>query len=438
MFRSVSLIIYLLYFCCFSSAQGIIVNEFSQGTSGSREFVELLVVGSSGQPNGNVNLSGWILDDNNGEWGGTFTGVGVGNGHVILGNCLNNVPIGSLIVIYNTDDPNPAIPADDPNDSNNDLVYIIPLDDGCLSQCLVTPNRTTMRSDYNCTGGTSQPVNVTFSGPVIYGLAGDAVQVRRPNGDFYHGYSYGNVPGTLSFNISGSGNRTYEFQCGDWDSASNFSTSNASAQTPGEGNSEENSRMIQNIQNGYFDYDNPNRLDHCANVLNPRIAFFEGNLVEDKVDLAWKIQAQSLSEVNLERKTLSGVFQSLESFKPQENKQFYTDALPIMGKNTYRLKLRDIQGGISYSNQLEVWVGDEQFSRLFPNPTKDQLFLDFSSPAYRKVFLISALGQQVMNPKVFTEENGYISLEKMPEGMYWLKILHENGRVELKKVIKSK
>ena len=70
----ISLILFL-----FSSqsifANGIIVNEASNGTSGAREFYELLVVGSASNPTGAVDLDGWIVDDNNGDWEGTTTGA---------------------------------------------------------------------------------------------------------------------------------------------------------------------------------------------------------------------------------------------------------------------------------------------------------------------------------------------------------------------------
>ncbi|MEM7039935.1 MAG: hypothetical protein AAF570_23380, partial [Bacteroidota bacterium] len=61
-------------FLCFSSGQmlkgqGAIVYEFSNGTTGSQEYIELVVIGPDGNENcGPVDLRGFIVDDNNGDF----------------------------------------------------------------------------------------------------------------------------------------------------------------------------------------------------------------------------------------------------------------------------------------------------------------------------------------------------------------------------------
>ena len=49
--------------------QGLIVNEFSQGDQGSREYIELLVVGTRTCTDSTTDLRGWIFDDQNGWYG---------------------------------------------------------------------------------------------------------------------------------------------------------------------------------------------------------------------------------------------------------------------------------------------------------------------------------------------------------------------------------
>ncbi len=78
-----------MFFSLISTAQtGLIVNEVSQGTGGTAEWVELVVIGNCGDV---VNLQNWIIDDNNGIFtacgpgssdNGTFGGHGVASGHI--------------------------------------------------------------------------------------------------------------------------------------------------------------------------------------------------------------------------------------------------------------------------------------------------------------------------------------------------------------------
>ena len=294
-----------------------------------------------------------------------------------------------------------------------------------------------LNNSYTCT-------NDSASGGLIQNIVGfnndgDAVPVRRPNGSFYHGFSFGDITAAnFGFNIPpvSGGNQSYLFGCGDWFSASNFDHTNANNQSPGEANSIENSILIQNIRNGNFDYKNPNRLDHCAVILNARVAFFEGKQIGDQVELNWQVDARDLSEVSIERKSTTNNFQPLASFVALESNQYYLDPFPLEGKNIYRLKLQDIQGGISYSDLVEVWLGNQELSKLFPNPSQNQLFLEFASPAYRKISLLNALGQEILATQVTTESHASLSLRPIPEGVYWVRIIHENGRQELQKIVK--
>ena len=62
----------ILSLCFQTIGQTLIINEFSNGPSGSQEYVELVVVDtSSGNSNCSncIDLRGWIIDDNNGFHG---------------------------------------------------------------------------------------------------------------------------------------------------------------------------------------------------------------------------------------------------------------------------------------------------------------------------------------------------------------------------------
>jgi hypothetical protein len=115
----------LLFFCYTSNCQeGLVINEFSQGSSGDKEYIELVVVGNRTCSKTTVDLRGWIFDDQNG-WYGTASSAA---GHYRFN--INNstwaaVPIGSIIVIYNPADKNTSLPMDVIDPAN--FKYIVPI-----------------------------------------------------------------------------------------------------------------------------------------------------------------------------------------------------------------------------------------------------------------------------------------------------------------------
>jgi gliding motility-associated-like protein len=261
-----------------ATAQGFIVNEASNGSTGStQEYIELLSIGSAGAATASLDARGWIIDDNNGEFSGNF---GIASGHFrITSGCsaLSNLPVGSLVVVYNANDRHPLLPADDPTDSNGDNVYIIPHTNACIEKTSTLP--TAANNIYS---------PVTYSNTALADWAsimalangGDAVQVRRPNGAFQHGFCYGasltatfpSFPaafgGGQSFNVSiaNGSNKSYIFGCGDWTNVSNFSEIASAASTPGASNNTANSDLIQKIRTGAFDYTNLANPNNCSNI----------------------------------------------------------------------------------------------------------------------------------------------------------------------------
>lgn len=95
---------------CFATTSFIpvIVNEFSQGTSGAKEWVELLVAQN------NFNLQGYKMTDGNGSLSITLSGSG-----------FSNMAAGSLIVLYNGGDVDTGITPDLSYDGTTDFTLVI-------------------------------------------------------------------------------------------------------------------------------------------------------------------------------------------------------------------------------------------------------------------------------------------------------------------------
>ncbi len=269
---------------------GLIVNEISQGTNGGKEYAELVVVGD---PCTTVDLRGWIIDDNNGEFvacpgpnNGALSGCGIASGHVRFSYdpIWQEVPVGTIILVYAYDPANPDAQADigglsvDYTDSDCDWVRVVPINasNTHMEMDVNTPHSPTSP---NCTcpnGGTGNP-NYTpatyvplddqsFSGLGRLGMrnGGDAFQTRAPNGTFFHGVSYGSTsassctpppfdggPDGLHINASGS-NMVYHFLNtinDDYRNVNNWSSTTASSgQTPGQPNNCANAQWIASLR----------------------------------------------------------------------------------------------------------------------------------------------------------------------------------------------
>jgi hypothetical protein len=104
-------------------AQTLIINEVSNGPAGSQEYVEFVVIDTAiaydcnGSTPPCVDIRGWIFDDNSGYHGAG----GVASGAVRFSQdpLWSCVPVGTIILIYNSADPNTSLPANDVTMSDN-------------------------------------------------------------------------------------------------------------------------------------------------------------------------------------------------------------------------------------------------------------------------------------------------------------------------------
>lgn len=130
-------------------AQTLIVNEVSQGSSGTKEYIEFVVSDTTAPYNCNaaapppcIDIRGWIFDDNNGDHGSS--GIASGCNRFSYDNRWACVPIGTVILVYNTSDINPNIPAtNDTSMNDNNCTIVAPIDDNTLfDNSTITPSGT--------------------------------------------------------------------------------------------------------------------------------------------------------------------------------------------------------------------------------------------------------------------------------------------------------
>ncbi len=419
---------------------GLLINEFSNGTGGAEEYIELVVIGSESNPNGPVDLTGWIIDDNNGDFGGS----GTAPGYIALGTSFNNMYPGDIIVIYNESDPNPELPGNDPTDSDGDHVYVLPAN---AYPHIVADNSS---SNYNTTPLPTE--TGSWSSDLALRNKGDVVQVRCPDGTLFHALTYGdNDPngqqGALEPNgASGSGKKKiYSLGCGGIFNADSYSTISASGnETPGAGNDATNQTFIDNLASGNIDYNAllSDQSNNCPEILPIELLSFKANLQEDKyVKIHWTTASETNNDFFSIERSKNGIdFETIGIINGQGNSNnivdyVFTDENPYQDVSYYRLKQTDFDGQWSHS-PVET-IKNTAFNHnvtinIYPNPSNGIFSIDRN---VQKADIINSLGQVVLT----VNQAKTFNLTHLPEGVYYAKIMtYQNNEVIIKKLVYKK
>jgi gliding motility-associated-like protein len=239
---------FFLFLCLLGASEiqaQLVVNEFSQGASGNKEYIELVVNGQRTCNDSCADIRGWMFDDNNG-WHGT---TAISPGCYRFKNDANwsCVPFGAIIVVYNSGDPNASLPADDPTDANDDGVYILPITSTYLEMNTSLPNSGSMTYPSSGFGPSTTWTNLAFNN------TNDAVQVIDPANltTAYHAVSYGgSVTAPVHINASGS-QKVYYLTGSQYNLSSAWTSGTVPAnETPGAANNAANGVWINGMLNG--------------------------------------------------------------------------------------------------------------------------------------------------------------------------------------------
>lgn len=172
-----------------AQAPGLYINEVSQGASGTKEYVELIVVGApTCYTIPTMDLRGWYLDDNNGAHAtGSGTGIAPGTIRFSQDPLWAAVPIGTIIVVYNDADLNATLPPQDLSMADGNCRLVIP-----VSNCTLFEKHSSLPSTatavYPTTGFTPCGLWTTIS----MANGDDSFQTVDPSGNVFHSVSWGN------------------------------------------------------------------------------------------------------------------------------------------------------------------------------------------------------------------------------------------------------
>jgi gliding motility-associated-like protein len=233
-------------------AQQLVINEVSQGPTGAKEYVELLVVGT---PTCNaipcMDLRNYIIDDNNGNHA-TGAGVGIAAGCVRLQNIpfWQCIPYGTIIVFYNDADQNASIPAQDLSMLDGNCRLVIP-----ISNCTLLERHTTLPSTTLPAYPTTGFVGCGNWTQISMANGDDSFQTINAAGALVHSVSWNNnnlatiiyFPGAAGGNVA---IMTNALNNNPANQANWVMSPVAGNETPGSPNNAANSAWISSMNNG--------------------------------------------------------------------------------------------------------------------------------------------------------------------------------------------
>jgi gliding motility-associated-like protein len=248
-------VISILFFGFETKAQTLIMNEVSNGPAGNQEYVEFVVVSdtitySCTSPTPPcIDIRGWIFDDNSGYHGTSGIAAGaVRFSNNILWSC---VPVGTIIVIYNNGDPNPAMLADDLSLADGNCKIVAPLNSLLFESNATTPGASAC--SYPAVGWTP---GGSWANTLLAN-AGDCARIVNLAGCevFSVCWASDNLNNLIYFASGGSGSQNVWYFNGiDPTNQANWSegstTPSPGAQTPGAPNNAANAAYINQFNNG--------------------------------------------------------------------------------------------------------------------------------------------------------------------------------------------
>jgi hypothetical protein len=115
----------------------------------------------------------------------------------------------------------------------------------------------------------------------------------------------------------------------------------------------------------------------------------------------------------------------------------FTDATPVKGINYYRIKQVSVTGQVEYSLIRIVNFNTKDLITILPNPTKDRVYISTSgADPIRSVQVYSNEGKLLQTVPNFVSGSS-IDIQNYAPGIYLLKIIYKNEKVQVEKIIKQ-
>ena len=180
---------------------------------------------------------------------------------------------------------------------------------------------------------------------------------------------------------------------------------------------------------------------NCVSVLPIELSAFDAMKSENYVDLTWSTESERDNESFIVERSEDGkLFEPIGVMPGAGNSASllrYTmrDNNPPEGTVYYRLKQTDFDGAFTYSQIRSVHF--DPSVTIYPNPSNTSFRLKGKNLGESQVMLTNAIGEQVDVVLLSREkDNVELETENLPEGMYFVTVLLNEGVITHKLAIK--
>jgi hypothetical protein len=116
---------------------------------------------------------------------------------------------------------------------------------------------------------------------------------------------------------------------------------------------------------------------------------------------------------------------------------FYTDTVPLNGKNFYRLKQVDLENHFKLSQIRQLDFSQSLEFNIYPNPVQNVLTIQFTDDRSKEIRITDILGRTVWMQKNVQGLSMTISLPTMSKGLYAVQVIDIDGKQHIQKLIKE-
>jgi uncharacterized delta-60 repeat protein len=173
------------------------------------------------------------------------------------------------------------------------------------------------------------------------------------------------------------------------------------------------------------------RLINSSTVLPLTITSFEAVKQETSVQLNWKTVAeQNISSYEVERSSDGTSFVSIAHVRATANDgdkvYSFTDQHPDLPLSYYRLRIIDNNQRPAYSKIVAVRFNAAASLQVFPNPVRDQLYVQFNLPAGKvSLQVFDASGRVVRSSDIQSSGNTtstVVDVKNLQNGVYFIRL----------------
>ncbi|MFY7651487.1 MAG: choice-of-anchor tandem repeat GloVer-containing protein, partial [Chitinophagaceae bacterium] len=167
-------------------------------------------------------------------------------------------------------------------------------------------------------------------------------------------------------------------------------------------------------------------LTSASTVLPMELVEFKGEIVNNRPVLQWTTANDTnMDGYIVERQTNSStIFDSIAFIvaKNQVNIHYtYQDnSLKYPGIYTYRLKMQDKDGTISWSKTISLKIQSEIMVQLYPNPASNEIFLTIPAIEGKIAAKLIGINGQIVGSYLLNTGKHKILLQHLPKGIYQL------------------